>query len=334
MPILTAETQKTSNWKTQLPANVKLLVALRQLDPTEAALVLHPAGTLQVSQRTIPLDLKIDKVGSQAPSDANQFSLSVSGTVLTKTRDLQEPFAPSQFRNFDDATKLSQPAFVPQDSGIELAGGSNLTSATAITRPVRYDLTVVDAESEPVRFKFFPHSRVMFTNFLRGNSAGTVQALGSISAPRRSPYPDAVAGQHETFAVAFQSPTKCLIPRRPHSPARPARRTTSPRRSRPIRRSAARCMSFPNSRWQHEFQSLLRHCRPRRSAGDVCVSPWLRQGIANAITAPPAGPRAPSMSSCNSRAIPLYRAAADCSRSRQDIALYGPGDILGIDSHA
>ena len=90
--------------------------------PAEAGFVLHPAGTLQVSQRTIPLDLKIDKVGSQAPSDANLFALSVAGATLTKIRDLQEPFAPSQFRNFDDATKLSQPAFVPQDSGIELAG--------------------------------------------------------------------------------------------------------------------------------------------------------------------------------------------------------------------
>src|SRR6516162_4409412 len=134
-PILTAEVQKSSNWKTALPPNLKPLVVLRKLDPTEADLVLHPAGTLQVSQRSVPLDLKIDKVGSQAPSDANQFAFSVAGSVLTKVRDLQEPFAPSQFRNFDDATKLSQPAFVPQNSGIELIGTNALTSATAITRP-------------------------------------------------------------------------------------------------------------------------------------------------------------------------------------------------------
>ena len=172
MPILAAEAQKSSNWKTALPPNLKLLVVLRQLDPSEASLVLHPAGTLQVSQRTIPLDLQLDKVGSQVPSDANQFAFSVAGTVLTKVRELQEPFAPSQFRNFDDATKLSQPAFVPQDSGIELAGSATLATATAITRPLRYDLTVIDKESEPVRFQFFAHSRAMFTNFLAGNSAG------------------------------------------------------------------------------------------------------------------------------------------------------------------
>ncbi|HEY1963420.1 MAG TPA: DUF6603 domain-containing protein, partial [Acidobacteriaceae bacterium] len=172
MPILTAEAQKPSNWKTALPPNLKLLVTLRQLDPSEADLVLHPAGTLQVSQRSIPLDLTIDKVGSQPPGDANQFAFSVAGSVLTKVRDLQEPFAPSQFRNFDDATKLSQPAYVPQDSGIELAGSAALATATAITRPLRYDLTVIDKMSEPQRFHFFAHSRAMFTNFLAGNSAG------------------------------------------------------------------------------------------------------------------------------------------------------------------
>ena len=35
--------------------------------------MLHPLGTLRVSQRAVPLDLKIDKVGSQKPSDANKY---------------------------------------------------------------------------------------------------------------------------------------------------------------------------------------------------------------------------------------------------------------------
>jgi hypothetical protein len=211
MPILAAEAQKASNWKTALPANVQLLVVLRQLDPSEASFVLHPSGTLQISQRSVPLDLKIDKLGSQAPSDANQFTFSASGTVLTKTRDLQEPFAPSQFRNFDDATKLSQPAYVPQDSGIELAGSASLASATAITRPVRYDLTIVDAENEPVRSRFFPHARIMFTSFLSGNSAGQSKLSANFRAKTR-PYAGSVAVANETFAVALQSSNQVFHP--------------------------------------------------------------------------------------------------------------------------
>jgi hypothetical protein len=211
MPILIAEMEKKTNWKAQLSPNAKLLVTLRQLDPSEAAMVLHPAGTLQVSQRSIPLDLQLDKVGSQKPSDANEFLLTVSGTVLTKTRNLQEQFSPSQFRDFDDATKLSQPAYVPQDSGVELAGGSNLTSATAITRPVRYDLTVIDAESEPARFNYFPHGRGMFTTFLRANSAAQSKLSAAYRVQTR-PYPDAVQVGTETFVVAFQSSNKVAHP--------------------------------------------------------------------------------------------------------------------------
>ena len=64
-----------------------------------------------------------------------------SGAGLGKTRDLQEPFAPAQFRNFDDATKLSQPAYVPQDSGIELAGGGEprVGHRDHASRPLRPD---------------------------------------------------------------------------------------------------------------------------------------------------------------------------------------------------
>lgn len=211
MPILVGEAQKASNWRTALPKNLKLLVVLRQLGPNEASLVLHPAGTLQVSQRTIPLDLTIDKVGSQAPSDANQFAFSVSAGALAKVRNLQEPFAPSQFRNFDDATKLSQPAYTPQDSGIELAGSATLATATALTHPLRYDLTVVDKKSEPQRFKFFPHSRVMVNSFLAGNSAGQ-STLSAAYRGMTRPEPGSVAVSAETFAVAFQTNNQAFHP--------------------------------------------------------------------------------------------------------------------------
>lgn len=211
MPLLAAEARKASNWRTALPPNAKLLVTPRQLDPSEAGFILHPAGTLQISQRTVPLDLKIDKIGSQTPSDANQFAFSVSSSTLTKTRDLQEPFAPSQFRDFDGATKLSQPAFVPQDSGIELAGTATLTSATAITRPVRFDLTVVDTKSVPARNKFFPHSRAMFANFLTSNSAGQSVLSANFRGLTR-PNDGSVAVSDETFAVALQSSNKVFHP--------------------------------------------------------------------------------------------------------------------------
>ncbi len=211
MPILSGELAKTTNWKAVPPANVKLLVSLRHLDPSEADMVLHPAGTLQVSQRSIPLDLVLQKVGNQAPSDANDFTLNITGGGLAKVGDHNEQFPPSQFRNFDDATKLSQPAFVPQHGGIELAGTSTLASATAITRPVRYDLTVVDSESEPPRFRYFGHLKVFFGSFLAGNAA----AQSKLSATYRTkvkPESDAVKVSDELFTVAFQSSNQAFHP--------------------------------------------------------------------------------------------------------------------------
>ena len=74
IPILMGELGKASNWRAQLPAGSNLLVALRKLDSSEADLALHPVGTLQVSQRAVPLDLTIDKIGNQPASDANRFS--------------------------------------------------------------------------------------------------------------------------------------------------------------------------------------------------------------------------------------------------------------------
>jgi hypothetical protein len=71
LPLLTAELGKLTNWRALLPPGNTLLVSLRHLDAAEAALVLHPVGTLQISQRLVPLDLTLDTFGDQKPSDAN-----------------------------------------------------------------------------------------------------------------------------------------------------------------------------------------------------------------------------------------------------------------------
>ncbi len=211
MPIVSGEFQKKTNWKTTLSAQANLLVALRQLDPSEASFILHPAGTLQVSQRAIPLDLKLDKVGSQAPSDANEFSVTLTSASLTKVQDLQESFAPSQFQNTDDATKLSEPAYVPQRSGVELAGASNYASATAITRVLRYDLTVIDSADEPLRIRFFQTGGGFFKQFLRGNSTAQSTLSGRFDT-KTHPYTGSVQVSAELFTVALRTNNQAFAP--------------------------------------------------------------------------------------------------------------------------
>lgn len=212
MPILAAEYAKRSNWRAILPNGSNPLVSLRKLDAAEADFVLHPVGTLQVSQRAVPLDLTLDKIGNQKPSDANRFALTVASAGLAKTRELQESFAPSQFTNFDDAAKLSQPAFQPLDSGIELSvAGHSYASGTAITRIVRYDLSIIDTKLRRSRFRFYLLNPALYLHFLSGASVAR-NVLSAFRAAQAQPVRDKVVLSAETFAVAHQVDNTVFAP--------------------------------------------------------------------------------------------------------------------------
>lgn len=212
MPIAFGEFQKQSNWKAVLPAGSNLLVALRKMDTTESAMVLHPVGTLQISQRTVPMDMTLDKFGNQQPSDANNFAVDSSGGGLSKTGILQEQFAPAQFTNMDDAAKLSQPAYVPMDSGIALAAdGHAYASGTAITRRIRYELTVIDTKLLRKVSKFFNFTGSLFLHFLAGSSVARCP-LSAFQKNLAQPYAQKVSVSPETFVVAQQSNNTAFHP--------------------------------------------------------------------------------------------------------------------------
>jgi hypothetical protein len=205
MPLLSAEFGKRTNWRALPPTNSNLLVSLRQLDPADQGLVLHPVGTLQISQRLVPLDLTLDRIGSQKPTDANRFALTPAAGPLAKIADVQDLFAPAQFKDLGDAAKLSSAAYAPQDSGVELAvAGTTYASGTAITRIVRYDLTVIDWKLLRIVTRFRRIATGVFNFLLNGASV----ARCSLSAHEKSlarPYANGVTVSPETFAVAFSA---------------------------------------------------------------------------------------------------------------------------------
>ena len=205
MPMLKQEFEKASNWNAILPAGNSLRVSLRQLDPAANELVLHPLGTLRVSQRAVPLDLPIDKVGAQKPSDAKRFTLTVAGGGLAKTTDALESFAPAQFQDFDDAAKLSKPAFERDHGGIELsASGSQLDSGVMVKRIVRYELSTIDTNFRRFVRKFTRFPGALFTHFLDGASVAR-SPLSNFERKRRQPFDDTIVVGAETFVVAVQS---------------------------------------------------------------------------------------------------------------------------------
>ncbi len=171
LPILEAELKKNDTWQAQLPAGINLLVSLRKMPAEEAAFILHPVGVLHISQRALPLGLKLDKVGTQAPNDVNKLSVAVTGGGLAKKQDALERFAPAQFRNFSDADKLSAPAFSKEVSGLDLSSaGPDLRSSAMVKRIVRYEEIILDSNFKRFARRFRDFAGALFNFFLHGSA--------------------------------------------------------------------------------------------------------------------------------------------------------------------
>jgi hypothetical protein len=204
MPLLGGEFNKQSNWSAQLPEGSNLLVSLRRLDPVQDTLVLHPVGVLRVTQRAVPLDLTITRVGNQKPTDAKRFAIAVASSGLAKRGDVDERFAPAQYQDFDDATKLSKPAFQAMHGGLDLsAAGAQLTSGAMVKRVIRYELITIDsAFRRHQRFQLL--FTALFVHLLAGNAASKSQ-LSKAAKVQLKPFEDGVAVKGEAFTVATQA---------------------------------------------------------------------------------------------------------------------------------
>lgn len=170
LPIIEAELLKDDNWRAQLPASSNLLVSIRKLEGTQETLVLHPLGTLQISQRAVPLNLKIDKVGNNKAEDANTFSMKVTTSGLSTTSNTpQEKFAIAQYQELSNDEKLTRPAFQNFDGGVELSvSGRQLGSSKVVRRVVRYEVIIVDTNFKRFTRKYFSLIGTLFNHFLGG----------------------------------------------------------------------------------------------------------------------------------------------------------------------
>ncbi|MGH3999834.1 MAG: DUF6603 domain-containing protein, partial [Pseudonocardiaceae bacterium] len=148
LALLAGEITKVEGWETRLPTGgTRALVTLRTLDETDD-LVLHPLGTLFIRQRAIPLDVRIDRVGAQRPSDGIRFSVTpATDSGLVRVSITGDKFAMAQFQDMDDAAKLSRSAYESQDAGLELAAAyGKFASVRAVRRSARFEQIVIDSK--------------------------------------------------------------------------------------------------------------------------------------------------------------------------------------------
>jgi hypothetical protein len=209
LPAILAEFQKLESWHATLPTSGRLYVSLRSLD-SATVLALHPVGTLQISQRFAPLNVPLDKIGNQKPSDVNKVSVSVQSGALTVRGPVREQFAAAQYRDMDDSAKLSAPAFEPMDGGVELgAAGAPWATGRLAQRNVRYETVIIDTALEPARDNFVVFPAGLFEHFRRG---ATITRLADSAANERfrEPFTDKVTLPGEAYTVAFQSDNRAL----------------------------------------------------------------------------------------------------------------------------
>jgi len=205
MPLLAEEFSKRENWTAQLPAGNQLGVSLGKLPEGLEDLVLHPVGTLEVRQRAVPLEIPLAKFGNQRPSDYNEFDLTVLDSDLGELKEVEEPFAMSQFQDLKDADKLSRPAFESQTAGMVLSvTGEQLRGGSVIKRRVRYELITIDTNYKRNLRRFFSVFKRLFNHFLGGNAAAK-SVLSKATLLQTQPFAEKIEIVPGTFTVAFNS---------------------------------------------------------------------------------------------------------------------------------
>jgi hypothetical protein len=201
LPLLAAELTKAESWRTRAPAGGAPLVNLRALAPAEADIVLHPLGTLFVQQRAVPLDIRIDKVGSERAADVNQCQVAVGDDGLVKVSDAVDMFAVAQFQNLSDAQKLSLPSFEREHAGVELApDGAAMASTRAVRRSARYEEIVIDSIGRQAN-SLVTYNAALFEHFLAGSSVAR-SPLAQAERTLRQPFSDRITVPGDTYVVA------------------------------------------------------------------------------------------------------------------------------------
>ena len=203
MPDLVIEVNKLENWKALLPAGNNILVTIRKIDAT-TELVLHPVGSLQISQRYVPLGININKIGAQKISDAQKFSINVVDTSGLARKDaVMESFAMAQFQEMSGADKLSKASFEKEEGGIELSvSGKHTSTGRIVKRVVRYELIVIDTNYKRFTKKlvnFF--SGTLFLHLLKGNAIAKSE-LSAATKKKLQPFEEKIEFKQTEYAVA------------------------------------------------------------------------------------------------------------------------------------
>jgi hypothetical protein len=207
LPKFLEEVNRRDQWSALLPDNSNLFVSLRKLNEASDALILHPVGSLVISQKLMPLDMDIDKVGSQKASDVKSLSIPTakSDTTNLVVTPFEDFFARAQYQNLSDADKLSKPSFEKMNGGVKVSmGGSTVRTSKMVRRKVEYEMIIVDKEPEkPLPFGIlFKQLNILFTHLLKGNAVAK-SPVSKATKKKLQPFDEKIAVSDGGYSVVF-----------------------------------------------------------------------------------------------------------------------------------
>lgn len=202
LPLLAAALRADDNWEGELPSQRHRLESVREAAVATSLLLIHPVGTLKISQKVAPLNVRIDRVGSQRPSDGREFQITEVQPAANPLA-VQESFAPAQFFDLTDEEKLSSASFRNFDSGVRVGDPERLHTGYAAARQVSYELKYIDSQREqPLEEHrgLFEVDAVAFNSWTRSGAISKSEL--SFARNRKSVLaPEAVAVSQESFAI-------------------------------------------------------------------------------------------------------------------------------------
>lgn len=203
LPKLKEALLNKANWLTPVETftqNLDNLVTLRSIENTDEDIIAHPSRSLTVSQKVVPLDISIEKFGTQNPSDFTRFHLDMVDDQEEDIADtpVKEEFAPDSFFKLTESERLSRPSFEKYNSGLTGTGASNLTSDYFMEREVQFEQIILDEpDPQPV---LVIYDVLRFNAFIRNGSVAR-SALGSKFRNTSPLEPSKVNINEENFAV-------------------------------------------------------------------------------------------------------------------------------------
>lgn len=109
-----------------------------------------PAGGLRLTQRAVPLDVTIEKVGEAViAGGAASFDMRLNDDTGLHVRDATQEFARAQFYELTDAERLRTPSFERWKAGLEIVANElRIDDQAAIEATHDYEVIVIEPRDE------------------------------------------------------------------------------------------------------------------------------------------------------------------------------------------